>query len=99
MVGVLEVECPGEIDVTIEVFEVLLRQVGPAIDDVRTAPQNLIELRLVDCGQDATELEQDPTLKAFGQPRHESKGGFAADQTEITDHPGPAALGNAPHGR
>ena len=37
VVGVLEVERPGEVDVAIEPLEILLRQVGTAVDDVGAA--------------------------------------------------------------
>src|SRR3984893_16066064 len=88
VIGVLEVERPGEIDVSVKVFEILLRQVGTAIDDVRTTPQDLVELRLIDGCQDAAEPEQDAALQAFGQPGDQGERGFATDQAEIANHPG-----------
>ena len=46
----------------------------------------------IDGRQDAAEPEQDAALQAFGEPGHQGERGFAADQAEIADHPGPAAL-------
>ena len=91
VVGVLEVERPGEVDAAVETLEILLRQIGTAIVDVGATAQHGLELGLLDGGEHTAELEDDAILQAMGEPRDEIDGGLAADQAEVADHPRPVA--------
>src|SRR6266545_1227059 len=78
VVGVLQIERPGEVDPAIEPLEILLWQVGTAIDDVGATAQHGLELGLLDGGEHTAELEDDAVLQAMSQPRDEIDGGLAA---------------------
>src|SRR5579875_3066717 len=87
VIGVLEIEGPGEIDLPIEGRQVARREIRTLIDHVAAALQGREELLLVDGREDAAELEEDPILQSRGDPRHEIERRLAANQPEIADHP------------
>src|SRR4029453_15858197 len=96
VVGVLEVERPGEVAPAIERLKILLRQGGAGDVVVGTTGEHGFEFGLLGGGEHAAELEDDAILQATGEPGDEIDGGLAADQAKVADHPRRAAAPGAP---
>ena len=92
VVGVLEIERPGEVDLAVDRLEIGVRLVGAAIDHVGQPIERLVEALAVDGGERAAEDELHLALQPFGKPRHQREGLLAADQAEIAHHPWSAAV-------